>query len=155
MLGVDKLGWLMPERTNAVVESGALGCWFVDWMKGAGCVDRVVWWVADERNDVPGGEGEAGVGRAAEGFEEMMLVEARVGRAAGGFEELMLVEAGVGKVAGRFEEMMLVEAGVGKAAGRFDELMLVDAVVGEVARLLVEGMVLALLATIEMKTEDQ
>lgn len=55
MLGVDKLGWLMPERTNAVVESGALGCWFVDWMKGAGCVDRVVWWVADERNDVPGG----------------------------------------------------------------------------------------------------
>ena len=57
VLGVDKLGWLMPERTNAVVESGALGCWFVDWMKGAGCVDRVVWWVADERNDVPGGEG--------------------------------------------------------------------------------------------------
>ena len=65
MLGVDKLGWLMPERTNAVVESGALGCWFVDWMKGAGCVDRVGWWVADERNDVPEGEGEAGVGRAA------------------------------------------------------------------------------------------
>ena len=110
MLGVDKLGWLMPERTNAVVESGALGCWFVDWMKGAGCVDRVVWWVADERNDVPGGEGEAGVGRAAEGFEEMMLVKAGVGRAAGGFEELMLVEAGVGKVAGRSKEMMLVEA---------------------------------------------
>ena len=51
--------------------------------------------------------------------------------------------------------MMLVEAGVGKAGGRFEELMLVEAVVGEVARLLVEGMVLALLATIEMKTEDQ
>ena len=68
---------------------------------------------------------------------------------------MMLVEAGVGKVAGRSKEMMLVEAGVGKAGGRFEELMLVDAVVGEVARLLVEGMVLALLATIEMKTEDQ
>ena len=51
--------------------------------------------------------------------------------------------------------MLLVEAGVGKVAGRFEELMLIEAVVGEVARLLVEGMVLALLATIEMKTEDQ
>ena len=40
------------------------------------------------------GGGEAGVGRVAEGFEEMMLVEAGVGRAAGGFEELMLVESG-------------------------------------------------------------
>ena len=48
------------------MESGALGCWFVDWMKGAGCVERVVWWVADERNDVPGG------GRARLGLVEQL-----------------------------------------------------------------------------------
>ena len=63
---------------------------------------------------------------------------------------------GVGKVAGQLEELMLAEAGVGKVAGRLEEQMLAEAGVGEVARLLVgEGMVLALLATIEMKTEDQ
>ena len=54
------------------------------------------------------------------------------------------------------EELMLANAGVGKVAGQLKELMLAEAGVGEVARLLVEeGMVLALLATIEMKTEDQ
>ena len=54
------------------------------------------------------------------------------------------------------EELMLADAGVGKVAGQLKELMLAEAGVGEVARLLVEeGMVLALLATIEMKTEDQ
>ena len=51
---------------------------------------------------------------------------------------------------------MLADAGVGKVAGQLKALMLAEAGVGEVARLLVEeGMVLALLATIEMKTEDQ
>ena len=71
-------------------------------------------------------------------------------------EELMLAEAGVGKVAGQLEELMLAEAGVGKVAGQLEEQMLAEAGVGEVATLLVEeGMVLALLATIKMKTEDQ
>ena len=41
VLGVAKPGWLMPDGTNAVVDSGVLGCWLVDWMKAAGCVDRV------------------------------------------------------------------------------------------------------------------
>ena len=51
---------------------------------------------------------------------------------------------------------MFADAGVGKVAGQLKELMLAEAGVGEVARPLVEeGMVLALLATIEMKTEDQ
>ena len=54
------------------------------------------------------------------------------------------------------EELMLAEAGVGKVAGQLEELMLAEAGVGKVATLLVEeGMVLALLATIKMKTEDQ
>ena len=54
------------------------------------------------------------------------------------------------------EELMLADAGVGKVAGQLEELMLAEAGVGKVASLLVEeGMVLALLATIEMKTEDQ
>ena len=54
------------------------------------------------------------------------------------------------------EELMLAEAGVGKVAGQLEEQMLAEAGVGEVATLLVEeGMVLALLATIKMKTEDQ
>ena len=71
-------------------------------------------------------------------------------------EELMLAEAGVGKVAGQLEELMLAEAGAGKVAGQLEEQMLAEDGVGEVATLLVEeGMVLALLATIEMKTEDQ
>ena len=51
---------------------------------------------------------------------------------------------------------MLAEAGVGKVAGQLEEQMLAEAGVGEVATLLVEeGMVLALLATIKMKTDDQ
>ena len=54
------------------------------------------------------------------------------------------------------EELMLAEAGVGKVAGQLEEQMLAEAGVGEVATLLVEeGMVLAPLATIKMKTEDQ
>ena len=54
------------------------------------------------------------------------------------------------------EELMLAEAGAGKVAGQLEEQMLAQDGVGEVATLLVEeGMVLALLATIEMKTEDQ
>ena len=89
-------------------------------------------------------------------LEELMFAEAGVGKVAGQLEELMLAEAGVGKVAGQLEELMLAEAGVGKVAGQLEELMLAEAGVGEVATLLVEeGMVLALLATIEMKTEDQ
>ena len=54
VIGVTKPGWLMQDGTNAVVESGVLGCWLVDWMKAAECVDRVGWWVADEMNDVLG-----------------------------------------------------------------------------------------------------
>ena len=89
-------------------------------------------------------------------LEELMLAEAGVGKVAGQLEELMLAEAGVGKVAGQLEELMLAEAGVGKVAGQLEEQMLAEDGVGEVATLLVEeGMVLALLATIEMKTEDQ
>ena len=62
----------------------------------------------------------------------------------------------MGKVAGQLEELMLAEAGVGKVAGRLEEQMVAEAGVGEVARLLVEEeTVLAILATIEMKTEDQ
>ena len=57
VLGVAKPGWLMPDGTNTVVDSGVLGCWLVDWMKAAGCVDRVGWWVADEMNAVLGGGG--------------------------------------------------------------------------------------------------
>ena len=68
----------------------------------------------------------------------------------------MLAEVEVGKVAGQLEELMLAEAGVGKVAGQLKEQMLAEDGVGEVATLLVEeGMVLALLATIEMKIEDQ
>ena len=58
LLGVAKPGWLMPDGTNAVVESGVLGCWLIDWIKAAECVDRVGWWVADDMNDVLGGGGQ-------------------------------------------------------------------------------------------------
>ena len=163
VLGVAKPGWLMPDGTNAVAESGVLGCWLVDWMKAAGCVDRVGWWVADEMNDVLGGGGGSktgwlvpdvmktkdGVGKVAGHLKELMQAEAGVGKVAGQLEELMLAEAGVGKVAGQLEELMLAEAGVSKVAGQLEELMLAEAGVGKVAGQL-EELMLEILSRILM-----